>query len=588
MAGTIELNEVINLTMDAVRGILNFDIGSFHLVEGERVRMVYTQGFKVEGEFVQEVSGPGVIPEAIRTRKSQLVPDVRKSSLYMRGLLPAKEARVSEMTVPVLVDGECIAAINVEGRTVGAFKQGDVELLEVLASHVASALKRIRAVETEKSSKQALKSLNRVLKSSNEELFAVNEKLRKSEWDLQAFNEELQASEEELRTSNEELSTSNEELSATEEELRVANEIQQEYANKLEVMVEQRTAKLKESEQRLRGFMDSTEDGFAIFDSELRLIDVNRVGLELILMGNPPGTTRESLTGKRYSEIFPGVEKSERYAAMERVLKMREPIQWEGVSWVSPDIWHSNTAFPVGSGIGVISRNITKQRRLQLELQRSEVISAVEQMGATVAHDLRGPLGQIVQSVNLIKQDPALTPRMLKLVEENAVRSLKMISDWRSSTREIVPQPVKTDLGVLVNSVIVGTTIPTNVDIHASIEDGLESILVDPDITHRVLDNLVKNAVEAMPQGGNLLIAAKIQGNKVEIRVSDTGVGISEELRGRIFSPLFTTKAGGMGLGLTYCRRAVEAQGGSLDFESKVGFGTTFIMTLPRGKQNIK
>ena len=210
------------------------------------------------------------------------------------------------------------------------------------------------------------------------------------------------------------------------------------------------------------------------------------------------------------------------------------------------------------------------------------MISAVEQMGATVAHDLRGPLGQIVQSIQMAKQDPNLTPRMLQMAEENAVRSLRMIADWRSSTREIVPPPVATDLGVLVNNVIVGAKIPYDVDVQSSIGVGLESISVDPDIMHRVLDNLVRNAVEAMPHGGKLLITAKIEGDNVVIRVSDTGVGIPEESRGRIFSPLYTTKVGGMGLGLTYCRRAVEAQGGSIDFESYEGVGTTLVVALPK------
>lgn len=371
------------------------------------------------------------------------------------------------------------------------------------------------------------------------------------------------------------------ELQHTEEELRASNEQVQEYANKLERMVDDRTSKLKESEERLRAFIDSTEDGFGLFDSQLRLIDLNKVGLQLFLMGSPPGTTKEDLIGKRYSEIFPGIEKTERYEAMLRVLRTGEPMHWEGASWVSPDIWHSNTAFLIGSNLGLVSRNISKQRNLQEELQRAEVISAVEQMGATVAHDLRGPLGQVVQAVNMTKQDPTLIPRMLQLIEENAVRSLKMIADWRSSTREIVPNPVNTDLIALVKNIIEGTTLPSNVEVEISLGKSLDLVKLDPDIMHRVIDNLVKNAVEAMPNGGKLTISAKKNDDKIVISVGDTGVGIPEGYKARIFSPLYTTKTGGMGLGLTYCRRAVGAQGGSIDFESEVGKGTTFTIRLP-------
>jgi signal transduction histidine kinase len=84
-----------------------------------------------------------------------------------------------------------------------------------------------------------------------------------------------------------------------------------------------------------------------------------------------------------------------------------------------------------------------------------------------------------------------------------------------------------------------------------------------------------------MPEGGRLLIRVKKGVDGVVISVGDTGLGIPEESKERIFSPLYTTKAGGMGLGLTYCRRAIEAQGGSIDFESEVGVGTTFTVKLP-------
>ncbi len=110
---------------------------------------------------------------------------------------------------------------------------------------------------------------------------------------------------------------------------------------------------------------------------------------------------------------------------------------------------------------------------------------------------------------------------------------------------------------------------------------GLDPIKLDPDIMHRVIDNLVKNAVDAMPNGGKVVISAEKGKDVVLIRVSDTGMGIPEGSRERIFSPLYTTKAGGMGLGLTYCRRAVEAMGGSINFESKIDKGTTFTVTLP-------
>ncbi len=278
------------------------------------------------------------------------------------------------------------------------------------------------------------------------------------------------------------------------------------------------------------------------------------------------------------------MEATEWYRAYLKLLKTGEPWHVERLRGVadSNGFVLEASAFRVGDGLGVISRDMTESIELEERLRRTEVIAAVEQMGATVAHDLRGPLGQIVQSIQMVKQDPNLTPRMLKLIEENATRSLRMIANWRSSTREIVPQPVRTDLGGLVNHVLQGTTIPDNVEVTHIIGEGLDSISIDPDIMHRVIDNLVKNAVEAMPHGGTLTIEVKKGNTGTIIAVSDTGVGIPEEVRSRIFAPLYTTKAGGMGLGLTYCKRAVEAHGGTLSFETETGKGTTFTIILPR------
>jgi signal transduction histidine kinase len=98
---------------------------------------------------------------------------------------------------------------------------------------------------------------------------------------------------------------------------------------------------------------------------------------------------------------------------------------------------------------------------------------------------------------------------------------------------------------------------------------------------HRVIDNIVKNAVEAMPNGGRLTLRGVRGTGHVSLSISDTGVGIPEEIREEVFAPLFTTKSGGMGLGLNFCRRAVEAHRGSIEFESEINKGTTFMVRLP-------
>jgi signal transduction histidine kinase len=197
--------------------------------------------------------------------------------------------------------------------------------------------------------------------------------------------------------------------------------------------------------------------------------------------------------------------------------------------------------------MGTISRNMTESIELEERLRRTEVIAAVEQIGATVAHDLRGPLGQIVQSIQMVKWNPTLTSRILKLIEESATRSLKMIADWRSSTREIVPQPVKTNLGSLIKHVLEGTTISSSTEVTSTIGEELDSVSLDPDIMHRVIDNLVETAVDSMPHSRKLTIEAKKCSAGTVISVSDVGIGIPEEVRERIFAPSTRRKRGAWG-----------------------------------------
>jgi signal transduction histidine kinase len=104
---------------------------------------------------------------------------------------------------------------------------------------------------------------------------------------------------------------------------------------------------------------------------------------------------------------------------------------------------------------------------------------------------------------------------------------------------------------------------------------------MDPDKITRVFFNVIKNAIDAMPNGGTLTIDCKRVGSSIEMTFADTGMGVPKEMLPRIFSPLFTTKAQGMGFGLAICKRIVEAHGGTITVETVEGKGTTFKVTLP-------
>ena len=122
--------------------------------------------------------------------------------------------------------------------------------------------------------------------------------------------------------------------------------------------------------------------------------------------------------------------------------------------------------------------------------------------------------------------------------------------------------------------------LPENVQAKVEVEDAARNILADPDFLNRILFNLVINAVQAMPKGGKLTIKACKEPTDTVISVKDTGVGIPEEVKGKLFTPMFTTKSKGQGFGLAVVKRMTEALGGTVNFESENGKGTKFTVRL--------
>ena len=136
----------------------------------------------------------------------------------------------------------------------------------------------------------------------------------------------------------------------------------------------------------------------------------------------------------------------------------------------------------------------------------------------------------------------------------------------------------------VIEDTMIIVPIPDNLQVVLEVEKDFPLITADFSMLKRALINLIQNAVQAMPDGGKLTVKANIKGKKAFISVEDTGVGIPVALKTRLFQPMVTTKAKGQGLGLAVVKRLVEAQGGAISFESKVGKGTRFTVELPNTK----
>jgi len=124
----------------------------------------------------------------------------------------------------------------------------------------------------------------------------------------------------------------------------------------------------------------------------------------------------------------------------------------------------------------------------------------------------------------------------------------------------------------------------SQIAVHTELDSQLPEISADPELLHRALSNLVLNAIDAMPQGGDLTLSTQAADERIEISVSDTGSGLTEEECGRLFTPYYTSKQHGTGLGLAIVQSVVSDHGGRISVESAKEKGTTFRIELPRGE----
>jgi signal transduction histidine kinase len=224
-------------------------------------------------------------------------------------------------------------------------------------------------------------------------------------------------------------------------------------------------------------------------------------------------------------------------------------------------------------------------RKSQEQLLKAQRFAVIGELAGMVGHDLRNPLTSIAGAEyylkrRLAKQIDDRANEMLHLIEKNVVYSNKIINDLLDYSREVELEPTSTSPSLIVKESLAIVDIPKNVQVIDLTGNKLK-LMIDIEKTKRAFVNIIKNAVEAMPIGGKLTITSQRIGECLEIVFSDTGVGMSKKTLENLWTPLFTTKAKGMGFGLPICKRFIEAHGGSISVESALGKGTTIKVTFP-------
>jgi signal transduction histidine kinase len=261
--------------------------------------------------------------------------------------------------------------------------------------------------------------------------------------------------------------------------------------------------------------------------------------------------------------------------------------------------WFFQQFYPVPEiqRIRIYAVNIDDRKQLEEKLKTTERLATIGQTAAMVGHDLRNPLQGIVGCIAVTEENLKTThlePKEKKQLKQsfNVMRSEvkymdKIVSDLHAFASPITPHFVETNLQRPIKEAVTASSIPSNIEVITKIPPNLPKARIDPSLLRRVFINLITNAVQAMPSGGKLTIRAiSEKPSRVTISVEDTGTGIAKGDQPQIFQPLFTRKAKGQGLGLPACKRIVEAHGGTITFETKIGKGTKFIVTIPQAKNN--
>ncbi len=254
--------------------------------------------------------------------------------------------------------------------------------------------------------------------------------------------------------------------------------------------------------------------------------------------------------------------------------------------------WFSQTNAPLRDnqarvmGIQGVAHDITNRRALQAQIAQAERLADLGRMAASIAHEIRNPLGAIVNSVNVLRRPGGpRDPRLMEIVTEEADRLDVIVREFLLFARPPARTAAPTDLPALIDDTVVlfrrDQGLPDGVDVRTRHAPGVPLAFIDARQIRQVLWNLLKNAGEAMTGPGHIDVEtiASPAGDTLTISVTDDGPGVSAPEA--VFEPFYTTRAQGTGLGLAVVARIVRDHSGTVTVHKVAGRGASFVIVLP-------
>ncbi|NOZ24579.1 MAG: PAS domain S-box protein [Nitrospirae bacterium] len=380
------------------------------------------------------------------------------------------------------------------------------------------------------------------------------------------------------------------------------------YSQHLEEVVEERTRDLRKSEAMLKTLFENANDGIVIMDERGVVVDVNQRACEMYAMDKKGfiGTEIELLGTDTDKNRLLWRERLERLLNGEPLLFETEHRGEDG-SKVSIEI--SAKAIRIDGRLLIESfhRDLTEKKRLQAQLLHSQKMESIGTLAGGIAHDFNNILTAILGYADLILLNDKLSPEIsnkVRVIETSARQASQMVSKLLSFARRGNVESVPFAINSVIEDTLsmVSRLVPKNITIRKELDPAVPPVEGDVSQIEQVMMNLIINAKDAMPDGGEISITTKLveikqnsldipttikSGEYVHITVRDTGTGIAEDHLPHIFEPFYTTKekGKGTGLGLAMVYGIIKEHGGYITVDSRVGHETTFNIYLPASKR---
>jgi PAS domain S-box-containing protein len=373
-------------------------------------------------------------------------------------------------------------------------------------------------------------------------------------------------------------------------EKRTLQEKLRQYSEHLEELVKKRTEELSEAEKRYSVLVEEASDGLLILQDR-KIVFANKKTAEVL--GYSKDELKELPSEKLVDEEYLPLAKMMYERVLQGEVSTTFEVEWRAKNGerIPMEVSDARITHQGHPAVLRVARDISDRKRMEEQRSKLEKLATIGELATMVAHDLRNPLTSIRNASFYVKNTypyqgdtkckTAL--EMLDIIEQETLFANNIINDLLDFAAKRPLQRKRRSINKIIECLLTKSDVPENIEVKKNFPERAIAA-VDEKQLERVFLNLIKNAVQAMPNGGKLAVATTKTKDHVEIAFTDTGTGIAEEKKNKIFTPLFTTKAKGIGMGLAICKRIIEEHGGTIDFRSRVDQGTTFTIKLPKNK----